>query len=451
MGRDPLMIWGARSDALYGLVNTMQHGWERHRPHPRADPLPARRARPDHSRRSRRCRPPPGCRPATAPPTTRRLAPAAARQAGPQRLATTSPPSSATQPRRCPPARRRSRAASGALVTRGRQGVERAASQPLRTKGFMPIFSSPAFEDHEALHAFYDGPAGLKCLIAIHSTARGPAGGGVPDVALSGRPGGDRRCARLSRAMSHKNAMAELELGGGKTVIIGDPARDKTPALFEALGRAVERLGGRYWAAEDVGVSPADLAYARKETRFVAGLEGHPAASGDPSPGHRRGRQARHRALRASARSGAIAERRRRWRSRASATSARSSPTSWPPTGAKLIDLRRQRGAGRGGRRAHRGPAGRHGRDLRRAVRCLRPLRARRGDLGADAAAAEGEDRRRRRQQPAGRQGDRPGPVRPRPHLRAGLRHQRRRHHQHRRRDPRAGSRRLPTIRPGWR
>ena len=89
---------------------------------------------------------------------------------------------------------------------------------------------------------------------------------------------------RLSRAMSHKNAMAGLELGGGKTVIIGDPARAKTPALFEALGRAVEELGGRYWAAEDVGVTPADLAYARKSTRFVAGLEGHPAASGDPSP-----------------------------------------------------------------------------------------------------------------------------------------------------------------------
>jgi leucine dehydrogenase len=78
--------------------------------------------------------------------------------------------------------------------------------------------------------------------------------------------------------------MAGLALGGGKTVVIGDPARDKTPALFEALGRAVETLGGRYWAAEDVGVSPADLVHARRETRFIAGLEGHPAASGDPSP-----------------------------------------------------------------------------------------------------------------------------------------------------------------------
>jgi leucine dehydrogenase len=148
----------------------------------------------------------------------------------------------------------------------------------------MPIFTSPAFEDHEALHAFHDGPAGLKCLIAIHSTALGPAGGGVRMWPYPDDQAAIDDALRLSRAMSHKNAMAGLELGGGKTVVIGDPARDKSPALFEALGRSVERLGGRYWAAEDVGVSPSDLVYARKETRFVAGLEGHPAASGDPSP-----------------------------------------------------------------------------------------------------------------------------------------------------------------------
>jgi leucine dehydrogenase len=148
----------------------------------------------------------------------------------------------------------------------------------------MPIFSSPAFEDHEALHAFHDRSAGLNCLIAIHSTALGPAGGGVRMWPYPDDQAAIDDALRLSRAMSHKNAMAGLALGGGKTVVIGDPARDKTPALFEALGRAVEQLGGRYWAAEDVGVSPGDLVYARKTTRFVAGLEGHPAASGDPSP-----------------------------------------------------------------------------------------------------------------------------------------------------------------------
>jgi leucine dehydrogenase len=89
---------------------------------------------------------------------------------------------------------------------------------------------------------------------------------------------------RLSRGMSYKNAMADLEFGGGKAVIIGDARSQKTPELFEAFGRAVDSLAGRYWTAEDVGVSPADLVNTRKTTRYVAGLEGHAGASGDPSP-----------------------------------------------------------------------------------------------------------------------------------------------------------------------
>lgn len=89
---------------------------------------------------------------------------------------------------------------------------------------------------------------------------------------------------RLSRGMSYKNAMADLDFGGGKAVIIGDSRSQKTPELFEAFGRAVDSLGGQYWTAEDVGVSPSDLESTRKTTRFVAGLEGHAAASGDPSP-----------------------------------------------------------------------------------------------------------------------------------------------------------------------
>src|SRR5580704_12714202 len=148
----------------------------------------------------------------------------------------------------------------------------------------MTIFSSPAFEDHEGLHAFHDAAAGLNCLIAIHSTALGPAGGGTRMWPYPDDQAAIDDALRLSRAMSYKNAMAGIPLGGGKTVIIGDSRTAKTPAMFEALGRAVESLGGRYWAAEDVGVSPADMAYARNTTRFVAGLEGHPAASGDPSP-----------------------------------------------------------------------------------------------------------------------------------------------------------------------
>lgn len=148
----------------------------------------------------------------------------------------------------------------------------------------MTLFDHPAFEGHESVNAFFDEKTGLKCIIAVHSTARGPAAGGCrmwpyasADLALED-------ALRLSRAMSYKNAMADIPLGGGKAVIIGDARTQKTPALFEAFGRAVDAVGGRYWTAEDVGVSPADLTHARRQTRYVAGLEGHAAASGDPSP-----------------------------------------------------------------------------------------------------------------------------------------------------------------------
>jgi len=148
----------------------------------------------------------------------------------------------------------------------------------------MTLFDSPAFEGHESVHAFHDEKSGLKCVVAIHSTARGPAAGGCRMWPYPTAEAALEDALRLSRAMSYKNAMADLELGGGKAVIIGDSGVQKTPALFEAFGRAVDDLCGKYWTAEDVGVSPADLSHARTHTRYVAGLEGHPAASGDPSP-----------------------------------------------------------------------------------------------------------------------------------------------------------------------
>ncbi|MFN3523269.1 MAG: Glu/Leu/Phe/Val family dehydrogenase [Phenylobacterium sp.] len=148
----------------------------------------------------------------------------------------------------------------------------------------MKMFDSAAFEAHEDVHSFYDEKSGLKAIIAVHSTALGPAAGGCRMWPYADFQAALTDALKLSRAMSYKNAMADIGLGGGKSVIIGDPRTGKTPELFEAFGRAVESLGGRYWTAEDVGVSPADLAHARKTTRYVAGLEGHAAASGDPSP-----------------------------------------------------------------------------------------------------------------------------------------------------------------------
>lgn len=148
----------------------------------------------------------------------------------------------------------------------------------------MTLFDSPAFDGHESVQAFFDEKTGLKCIIAVHSTARGPAGGGCRMWNYESSEAALEDALRLSRAMSYKNAMADIDLGGGKAVIIGDSRTQKTPELFEAFGRAVDAVCGRYWTAEDVGVSPADLMHARNATRYVAGLEGHRAASGDPSP-----------------------------------------------------------------------------------------------------------------------------------------------------------------------
>jgi leucine dehydrogenase len=148
----------------------------------------------------------------------------------------------------------------------------------------MTLFDSPAFDGHEGVHAFYDEKTGLKAIIAIHSTARGPAAGGTRMWPYESAEAALEDVLKLSRGMTYKNAVADLELGGGKSVIIGDSRTQKTPELFAAFGRAVDTLGGRYYAAEDVGVSPADLNATRRFSKYVVGLEGFAAGSGDPSP-----------------------------------------------------------------------------------------------------------------------------------------------------------------------
>ena len=146
------------------------------------------------------------------------------------------------------------------------------------------LFDSPSFANHEGVHSFFDEKTGLKAIVAVHSTARGPAVGGCRmwDYASSAEALED--VLRLSKGMSYKNAVADLEMGGGKSVIIGDSRTQKTPELFRAFGRALNTLGGCYYSAEDVGVSVADIAEARKETPYVLGLNDGPEASGDPSP-----------------------------------------------------------------------------------------------------------------------------------------------------------------------
>ena len=146
------------------------------------------------------------------------------------------------------------------------------------------MFDHPSFDAHEGVHAFYDEASGLRGIIAIHSTWLGPAAGGCR---MWNYETGDQMLTdalRLSQGMSYKNAMAGLELGGGKAVIWGDSHTGKSRELFLAFGRAVESLQGKYYTAEDVGIDVADIQVAGEETRYAAGLSEGEDASGDPSP-----------------------------------------------------------------------------------------------------------------------------------------------------------------------
>ena len=143
--------------------------------------------------------------------------------------------------------------------------------------------SSTARNGHEQVVFCQDTQTGLRAIIAIYSTALGPSLGGTrfypyptADAALSD-------VLNLSRAMAYKNALADLDLGGGKAVIIGDPARHKTEALLRAYGRFVESLGGRYITACDIGTYSADMDIIARECRHVTGRTVLNGGGGDSS------------------------------------------------------------------------------------------------------------------------------------------------------------------------
>jgi leucine dehydrogenase len=143
----------------------------------------------------------------------------------------------------------------------------------------------PDFDAHEALHFIDDEKSGLKAIIAVHSTHLGPAGGGCRFWHYAADEDAVVDALRLSRGMSYKNAMAGLPLGGGKSVILADEARHKSPELLHAFGKAVDSLGGRYVTAEDVGISVADMIEIARQTKFVAGLPAEGSqVGGDPGP-----------------------------------------------------------------------------------------------------------------------------------------------------------------------
>jgi len=149
----------------------------------------------------------------------------------------------------------------------------------------MPVFDHPEFDQHELLHFVQDPETGLKAIIAIHSTALGPAAGGCRRWQYATDADALTDALRLSRGMTYKNAVAGLEFGGGKSVILADDATPKSPELFHAFGRVVEGLGGKYITAEDVGCSVEDMRHVNKETSYVSGLpRSGDNAGGDPSP-----------------------------------------------------------------------------------------------------------------------------------------------------------------------
>ncbi len=125
--------------------------------------------------------------------------------------------------------------------------------------------------------------SGLKAIIAVHSTALGPSCGGIRMLPYASRNEALEDVLRLSKGMSYKSSLAGIGFGGGKSVIIGDPAK-KQPGLFKAMGAFIDTLGGKYIGAKDMNVSTADLLEARESTRYVLGMEGVPGSSGDPSP-----------------------------------------------------------------------------------------------------------------------------------------------------------------------
>ena len=153
----------------------------------------------------------------------------------------------------------------------------------------MKIFDYLEKYDYEQLVICQDRTSGLKAVICIHDTTLGPALGGTRMWNYESEEDAILDALRLAKGMTYKNAAAGLNLGGGKTVIIGDSHTQKSEELFRAFGRYVQSLNGRYITAEDVGTTVRDMDWVHLETEFVTGVSSSYGASGDPSPMTARG------------------------------------------------------------------------------------------------------------------------------------------------------------------
>jgi leucine dehydrogenase len=173
-------------------------------------------------------------------------------------------------------------AVSGIFSTsRGSDPGYRAPHLPAGAGAPDGIFAQIQTMGHEQLLLSHDPSCDYYGIVAIHDTTLGPALGGTRFWQYGSTEEAITDALRLSRGMTYKSAVAGINLGGGKSVIIGDNRRADREALFRAHGRFIETLGGRYITAEDIGTSPADMEYIKLETDHVAGLLG---LSGDPSP-----------------------------------------------------------------------------------------------------------------------------------------------------------------------
>lgn len=148
----------------------------------------------------------------------------------------------------------------------------------------MEIFTDMEMYDYEEVIFCQHKESGLKAIIVIHDTTLGPALGGTRMWNYKTEKEAIEDALRLARGMTYKNSAAGLNLGGGKTVVIGDPKTDKNPAMFRALGRFIERLSGSYITAEDVGTTVNDMDLIQMETKHVVGTTPGTGSSGDPSP-----------------------------------------------------------------------------------------------------------------------------------------------------------------------
>lgn len=161
----------------------------------------------------------------------------------------------------------------------------------------MGVFDSVGYEEHEAVHFGFDPDSGLRCIVAVHSTALGPGLGGTRFFPFESEEQALIDVLRLAKGMTYKAACAGLAQGGGKAVIIGDPTTDGSPELFRAYGRFIDNLGGTYITAEDVGTTVANMEIVATQTKHVSGLSRENGGSGDPSPATARGVMAAFRAV----------------------------------------------------------------------------------------------------------------------------------------------------------